>query len=96
MNLKLNFFFAAPPGRGTALALAARRFAGRRRPPPGAAVTSHMKSPNCETISHNWLYHNYVISHNCEITVFLHDITYEIMCDTILQFLGSCDIVKKA
>ena len=46
-------------------------------------------------IAINWLYHNDVISHNCEITVFFHDITYEIMCDTILPFLGSCDVEKK-
>ena len=61
----------------------------RQRQPAATQVISHM-------ISHNWLYHNYVISHNCEITVFLHDITYEIMCDTIYPFLGSCDVVKKA
>ena len=61
--------------------------AGRRRPPPGAAVTSHMKS-------HNWLYHNYVISHNCEITVL---ISRMISCVILIYpFLGSCDVVKKA
>ena len=61
----------------------------RQRQPAATQVISHM-------ISHNWLYHNYVISYNCEITVFLHDITYEITCDTIYPFLGSCDVVKKA
>ena len=46
----------------------------RQRQPAATQVISHM-------ISHNWLYHNYVISHNCEITCVLHDITYDIMCD---------------
>ena len=68
--------------------MAAATSASAGRPPP-RSVISHM-------ISHNWLYHNYVISHNGDITVFLHDITYEIMCDTILPFLGSCDVEKKA
>ena len=89
---ELEFFFsgAAGPwhctqaGTSSAPLCGPAAAAGRRRLPPGAAVTSHMKSPKCETISHNWLYHNYVISHNCEITVFLHDITYEIMCDSDL------------
>ena len=39
----------------------------RQRQPAATQVISHM-------ISHNWLYHNYIanylISHNCEITVF--------------------------
>ena len=64
-----------------------------------AAATS--ASPPSTRLYHIWhhkieWHHNYVISHNGDITVF-YVISYMISwCDTILPFLGSCDVAKKA